>query len=132
MPISNMTLIKIASFGGIITVAMGYSWRMKLNSNIAQTDTYKEAIKILRENRGAVYLLGEPIKDKVLDVGDTEKNYTKDYSCHYEVPIKGTKEQGVLHYWAERKNTEEPFNLTRIELELDKEPNRRLLIKGTL
>lgn len=130
MPISNMTLVKVAAVGGVITVSMGYAWRMKINRNIAESDSYKDAMKTLRQNKGAVYLLGEPIKDLLLDVGNTNKNYTKDFSQHYEVPLKGTKQRGTLHYWADRKAIEEKWNLNRIELELKNEPDRRLLIKG--
>lgn len=127
-----MTLVRIAAIGGIATVTMGFAWRMKINNNVASTHCYKEAMKTLRGNRGAVYLLGEPIKDNMFNVGDTKRNYTKDLLLHYEIPIKGSKQRGTLHYWGERMNKDEEYNLTRMELELKGEPNRRLLIKGTL
>lgn len=131
MGISNMTLVKIASVGGILTVSMGYALRIKLNNKICQTDYYKDAFKTLRTNPAAVSLLGEPIKDHLLNVSDSEKNYTKPLTAHYEVPVKGPKQRGTLYFWAERKSIEDSWIVNRIELGLKDEPNKRLLIKNS-
>ncbi|KAF2900723.1 hypothetical protein ILUMI_05464 [Ignelater luminosus] len=129
MPISNMTLMKIAAIGGFVTASMGFALRAKLNDRIAQTEYYKDALQTLRTHPGAVYLLGEPIKAGAIDVSD-EKNFTHHLSAHYEVPVRGTKQKGVLHFWADRKDTEDHWNVSRMELELKNEPTRRLLVKG--
>lgn len=125
-----MTLVKIAAVTGIATVAMGYAARMKISNNICQTEYYKEALKTVRSHKGAVNLLGEPIKDRQVDVGNEEQNYTKNLSAHYEVPVKGAKERGTVHFWAERKSQDDKWLVTRIELGLKNDPSRRLLIKS--
>lgn len=130
MPVSNMTLVKIAAVGGVLTVSMGIALRLKINRNICETEYYKDAFKTLRSHPGAVNLLGEPIRDRLLDVGDQEKNYTRQLSAHYEVPVKGPKDKGILYFWAQRKSPDDAWYVNRIELGLKSEPNRRLLIKN--
>lgn len=130
MPVNNMTLVKIAALGGIATCTMGMLLRYKLNDNLSKTEYYKEAMNSLKKHSGAVKILGEPIRDCLIDIGNTEKNYTYDSSAHYEIPIKGSKENGVLYFWAKKSNVEDKWSVTRIELELKSDPNKRLLIKG--
>lgn len=132
MGISNLTLVKIASLGGILTVGMGMAFRWKVNENVCNTEHYSEAFKIVRGHQGAVHVLGEPIKDYLFDVANTEKNYTNDLSAHYEVPVGGSKTRGTVHFWADRKETSDSWNVNRIELELRDDATKRLLIKNEL
>ena len=129
MGISNMTLAKIAGIGGIITVSMGYAVRMQVNNEICKTEYYRDAMKTLRRNKAAVHLLGEPIRDKLLDLDDTTKNYTEEINAHYEVPVKGPKDRGVMFFWASRPDHHTAWNVDRIELELKSDTNRRLVVK---
>ena len=124
-----MTLVKIGAIGGVITVSMGMALRRKVNENIRQTEYYKEALKTVRSNQSAVYLLGEPMKEGRIQIDDAEKNFTKVDTAHYEVPIKGPKQKGVIYFWANKLDS--GWTVNRIELGLDNEPNRRLLIKNT-
>lgn len=126
---SNMTLVKVASIGGIATVSMGLIFRNNIDYKIKQTEYYKEAIKTLRLHKAAVHLLGEPIKEKTIDVSNHEKNFTKADTAQYEVPIKGPKQNGTLYFWA-TKGPQQWF-VNRIELGLESEPDRRLLIKSS-
>lgn len=125
----TITLVKTAAIGGMLTLTMGFAYRLKVNGNIRESDHYKEAMKTLRSNKAAVHLLGEPIKDGLLDLGDDKKNWTNKLDAHYEVPLKGSKEKGVLHMWAQRDNEGESYVVKRMELALKSEPDRRLLIK---
>lgn len=129
MGISNMTLVKIAAVTGIATITMGYAARANIVNNVRQTGYYKEALKTVRSHKGAVYLLGEPIKDRLINIGDQEKNYTKPLSAHYEIPVKGTKQKGIVYFWAQRKSEEDEWFVSRIELGLNDDLTRRLLIK---
>lgn len=129
MAVKTVTLVKIAAIGGIITVSMGFALRFKINENIRQLDHYKEAMKILRSNPASVYLLGEPIKDKLLDLDNEKKNYTNKLDSHYEIPVSGSKQRGILHMWAKRNSEDEKYVVNKMELELKNEPDRRLLIK---
>lgn len=123
-----MTLVKIGAIGGMLTVSMGLAARFKISENIKKTEYYKDALKTVRTNKGAVYLLGEPMKDGRVDIGNSEKNFTKDDKAQYEVPVKGPKQKGMIYFWAAKQDTE--WVVKRIELGLQNEPNRRLLIKN--
>lgn len=127
---SNIKLIKIAAFGGILTATMGLAYRSKVENNVKQTDHYKEAMKILRAHKAAISLLGEPIKDCRIEITNDNKNYTKALDSHYEVPVKGPKQRGVMHFWASRKSMNDKFVVDRVELELKNEKDKRLLIKS--
>lgn len=127
MGVSNMTLVKIGAIGGIITVSMGMALRHKINENIRKTEYYKDALKSVRTNRGAVHLLGEPIREGKIEVSDRERNFTNHDTAQYEVPVKGPKQKGTIYFWANKTNNE--WIVSRIELALENEPNRRLLVK---
>lgn len=126
-----MTLVKIGALGGIATVTMGLLFQGKINSNIKATEFYKDALKTLRSHKGAVHLLGEPIKDAMIDIGNEEKNYAKENAAKYEVPVRGPKQRGTLYFWAEKNNPESSWNVYRIELAMANDPSKRLLIKST-
>ncbi|XP_056645955.1 uncharacterized protein LOC130451150 [Diorhabda sublineata] len=130
MTLSNMTLVKIGAVGGVATVTMGLLYKNQINYNVKHTDFYKDALKTLRTHRGAVYLLGEPIKDRMINVGDVKTNFVQDYTAQYKVPVKGSKQSGYLYFWAEKHDSNK-WDVVRMELELDKEPNKRLLIKSS-
>nr|XP_974885.1 PREDICTED: uncharacterized protein LOC663757 [Tribolium castaneum] len=123
-----MTLVKIGAVGGIATVTMGLLYRNKIEQNIKGTVYYKEALRTVRTNRGAVHLLGEPIKDGKIDLDDTETNFTSENSAHYEVPIRGPKQKGRVYFWASKHDNN--WVVYRVELGLENEPDRRLLIKN--
>lgn len=124
-------LIKVAAVTSIATVTMGFIARNKISDNVKKTEFFKEAMVNLRKHKGAVSLLGEPIKDLTIQIGDLSKNLITDTKAQYEVPLNGSKTNGKLYLWAERENTESSWIVSRIELELHNEPYRRLLIKGT-
>lgn len=130
MTLSNITLVKIGAVGGIATVTMGLLLRNKINFNIRQTDYYKDALKALRQHNGATYLLGEPIRDRSIDVSDLETNFTKTNYAQYKVPLKGSKKSGYLYFWAERNSEQEKWDVVRMELELAGDSSKRLLIKS--
>nr|CAI5867817.1 unnamed protein product [Callosobruchus analis] len=130
MNLSTMTLVKIASIGGFATVTMGILAKNKVTDNIKQTDFYKEALKTVRGHKGVVYLLGEPIKDLKIEIDDTERNYFKGNIAKYEVPVKGSKKRGKVYFWAEKNEKEGKWLVKRIELELNDDKSKRLLVKS--
>ncbi|CAG9835353.1 unnamed protein product [Diabrotica balteata] len=129
MPVSNMTLVKIAALGGFATVTMAILYKNRLSYNVSQTEFYKEALKIVRSHKGAVTLLGEPIRDRDVDVSDMKTNFVKDNTAQYKVPLKGSKQNGHLYFWA-LKNVDK-WDVTRMELELDSDSSKRLVIKSS-
>lgn len=131
MALGNVSLMKIASIGGVLTVSMGFAYRLKVNDNIRRTDHYKEALKMLRSHKAAVKILGEPIKDGLIDIGDEHKNYTNKLSSRYEVPVNGSKKRGTLYFWVEREPGSEKYDIARMELQFKDDKDRRLIIKSS-
>lgn len=128
MRVSTNTLVKIAAIGGIITGGVGYRLRSTIDYNIKQTVYYKDAMCTLRTNRGAVYLLGEPIKAGKIDIDNTNVNFTKENVAQYKIPIRAPKQNGTVYFWARLHDG--AWIVNRIELELENEPDRRLLVKN--
>lgn len=129
--ISTGTLLKVAAFGGIATSIMGLMTRHKISNNVKETEFYKDALANLRGHKGAVSLLGEPIKDLTINVGDLTNNFTKDNLAQYQVPIYGQKKSGTLYFWAEKHQPQDKWIVSKIELEFKDDPYKRLLIKGS-
>ncbi|XP_055320885.1 uncharacterized protein LOC129577576 [Sitodiplosis mosellana] len=103
--------------------------QLKQLDDIANSDYFKEAFKILRTHHGAISLLGEPIKQKGFRLSDT-KNFLTSEQAQFQVNVEGPNDQGKMHLWAIPKaNDDTNWSITRIELELDKHPEKRLLIK---
>lgn len=126
---SNINLIKVAALGGMATVTMGMAYHWKINDNIRKTDFYKEALLTLGSHKPALHLLGEPIKVGSIDIEDQEKNYTRLREAKYEVPVKGPKEKGTLHFWAKKEGDSDQWVVKRIELQLKRDASRRLVIR---
>ncbi|KAG5896737.1 hypothetical protein JTB14_031719 [Gonioctena quinquepunctata] len=128
MTVSNMTLVKIGAIGGVATITMGFLFKNKLNKNIKGTEYYKSALSTVRSHPAAVHLLGEPIKDLTIDVGNQRDNFTKGDQAQYKVPLKGSKQRGTLYFWAE-KYVDDGWVVNRIELEIANYVDKRLLVK---
>lgn len=108
---------------------MGLLYHKKIKDTIREQEYYKDAIKTLRSHKGAVTLLGEPIKEGRLNIGSSS-NYCNNLEAHFEVPVKGPNQKGKIFFWASRKSDDDNWLVKRIELELRNEPDRRLLIKN--
>lgn len=125
----SINLVRIAALGGMATICMGLLTKFKISDNIKQTDYCKEALATLRKHKGALSLLGHPIKDLTVNVENHSKNFTKGDVAQYEIPVCGSKQKGTLYFWAERQQSQ--WVVTRIELELKNDPYKRLLIQGS-
>lgn len=128
MTISNKTLMKIASIGGIITCTTGLLYQWKLKDRIRASNYYKEAFQTLRSHPGAVRLLGEPINEGNFNLKNPNIYHDND-KVHLEVYLTGSKQKGSLYLWAS-KHLDDKWSCDRIELGLESEPDRRLLIKN--
>lgn len=121
--------MKITAVGGVITCTTGLLMQWKIKDRIRQTDYYREAFKILRGHAGAVSLLGEPIKDGDIKFSDADTCLDKE-KAHFSVNCKGPQQKGELFIWANKQVESEKWNVSRLELGLEKENDRRLLIKN--
>lgn len=126
MTISNRTLVQIAAWGGFIVSSTGFYLSNRLVDRYRNYDYYKLALKTLRTHAGAVYYLGEPIKDKRFKLTDPENNHSNEETARFAIPVSGPKDRGTYHIWAVRENEE--WKLSKAELELKSKPDSRLVI----
>ncbi|XP_053653762.1 uncharacterized protein [Cherax quadricarinatus] len=69
------SLARTAAFGGFIVIGSAFYFKSRIQDGIKHSDYYRESLHILRSHRGVAYLMGEPIKDGRLDLGDTSNNF---------------------------------------------------------
>lgn len=69
-----------------------------------------------------------------VDLG--EPNYASAEKAHFEVKLKGKREgkvsKGTMYFWAEKSKESESWNVSRIELQMEDDSEKRLLIKKPL
>uniref|UniRef100_A0A1A9WHV7 Cytochrome oxidase complex assembly protein 1 n=1 Tax=Glossina brevipalpis TaxID=37001 RepID=A0A1A9WHV7_9MUSC len=129
--ISNRTLAKVAVYVGVAGISSVMYMRSKIEERIRNTDYFRLALGALRRNKGAVNLLGEPIKDMGFDISDSEHNQCDGQTAQFEVAVKGSKNRGTLYFWATRNN-ETGWLLDRLELEIKTEPDKRFILKNSM
>lgn len=90
------TLVKSSVYVCIAGLTSVMYMRSKLKERIRNEDYYRNALKILRAHKGAIGILGEPIKEYGFDLTDPEHNYCDGVRAAFEVVINGTKDKGIL------------------------------------
>ncbi|CAG9764979.1 unnamed protein product [Ceutorhynchus assimilis] len=129
MTVSNQTLVKIGAIGGVATIIMGFLARDNMQSKIKGAPFYNEAMKLVRKHPGAVSLLGEPIKEGRIDVGNKENFVNVEENlAKFKVPLKGPKQKGTMFLTGTKQDNDEQWSIGCIELEVASHPNKRLLI----
>ncbi|KAI8128836.1 hypothetical protein FF38_11403 [Lucilia cuprina] len=124
---SNKILAKVAIYLGVAGISSVMYMRWKIEERIRNTDYFRAAFQTLRQHRGAISLLGEPIKDMGFDIGDPQ-NSCDGQNAHFEVSVKGSKERGKIFFSATR-NEENGWLIDSLQLELKSQPDKRYLIK---
>lgn len=124
------TLARTAAIGGFIVIGSAHYIKGHIQGGIKQSEYYRESLKVVRENRGVAHLMGEPIRDGSLDLGDSEHNFCTGTEAQFRVPLKGAKQKGTLYLWASRLEFSEPWSVDRLELSLDDHPGKRILLRG--
>uniref|UniRef100_A0A1Q3FDS1 Putative cytochrome oxidase complex assembly protein 1 n=1 Tax=Culex tarsalis TaxID=7177 RepID=A0A1Q3FDS1_CULTA len=127
MPVALRTLVKTATYIAIGGISAALFMKFKLEDRVRAQPYYKDSMKLLRAHPGAISVLGEPIKDLGFDFGEEMKKFADGKIEGFVVPVKGANERGKLHFWAEHRG--EKWQITRAELELDKDSDRRLLLR---
>ncbi|XP_045452340.1 uncharacterized protein LOC123661420 [Melitaea cinxia] len=126
MTISTRGLVQIAGWGGLLVATTGFYLQNKLVDRVRNFEYYKDALKILRKHPGAVYYLGEPIKDKKIKLSDTQNNFSDGGTAKLCVPVTGQKDRGFYYFWAEK--CDDKWSIVKAELELKSKPDERLVI----
>ncbi|XP_031641109.1 uncharacterized protein LOC116352554 [Contarinia nasturtii] len=123
------TLVNTALGIAFVGVSGIFYLQMKQLEKISNSSFFKEAFTILRANKAAIDLLGEPIKQRGFRLSDTS-NWMTSEEAQFKVNVKGPNDKGKMHLWARPNGTDdENWSVMRIELEVDKHPDRRLLVK---
>lgn len=125
------TLARTASIGGFIVIGSAFYFKSRIQDGIKQSEYYRESLRLLRSHRGVAYLMGEPIKDGGVDLGDNDNNFCTGNQAQFQVPVKGTKLSGTLYLWASRSSLDQNWSVDRLELGLEKDPGRRVLLRDT-
>ncbi|XP_042231389.1 uncharacterized protein LOC121872601 isoform X2 [Homarus americanus] len=128
---SVSTLARTAALGGFIVIGSAFYFKSCIQDGIKQSGYYKESLSILRSHRGIAHLMGEPIKDGRVDLADNVNNFCTGKEAQFQVPVKGTKQSGTLYLWASRIEYDRNWNVDRLELGLENDPGRRVLLRDS-
>lgn len=128
---SVKALARTASIGGVIVIGSAVYFKSRIQYGLKSSEYYKESLSILRGHRGIAHLLGEPIKDGTLNLGDNANNFCTGTEAQFQVPVRGSNKSGVLYLWASRPEIGQKWNIDRLELGFKEEPLRRILIIGS-
>ncbi|XP_034109697.1 uncharacterized protein LOC117571590 [Drosophila albomicans] len=124
---SNKTLGTICVYGAVVSISAVMYMRWRLEDRVRSAEYYKLALQTLRQHKGAVGLLGEPIKDKGFDISNVN-NTVDGNKAQLEVTVRGPKDKGTIFFWA-TNNAEKGWLIDRLELETKQHPNKRFLLK---
>ncbi|KAH8372055.1 hypothetical protein KR093_009817 [Drosophila rubida] len=124
---SNKTLGTICVYGAVVSISAVMYMRWRLEDRVRSAEYYKLALQTLRQHKGAVALLGEPIKDNGFDLSNVNNTVDAE-KAQLEVTVRGPKDKGTVFFWA-TNNMDKGWLIDRLELEAKKHPNKRFLIK---
>ncbi|XP_039481127.1 uncharacterized protein LOC120445067 [Drosophila santomea] len=124
---SNRTLGTICVYGAVASISAVMYMKWKMEDRVKSAEYYKLALKALRSHRGAVGLLGEPIKDSGIDLSNANNNCNAE-EAHCEVVVRGSKDKGTLYFWASNQ-PDRGWLIDRLELETKLNPEKRFLLK---
>ncbi|KAH8299698.1 hypothetical protein KR044_004850 [Drosophila immigrans] len=124
---SNRTLGTICVYGAVVSISAVMYMRWRLEDRVRSAEYYKLALQTLRHHKGAVSLLGEPIKDNGIDISNVN-NTVDGNKAQLEVTVRGPKDKGTIFFWA-TNYVEKGWFIDRLELETKLHPNKRFLLK---
>ncbi|XP_059049208.1 cytochrome c oxidase assembly factor 1 homolog [Achroia grisella] len=126
MTISTKKLVQIAGWGGLVVASTGFYLQSRLVDQVRNYDYYKTALKRLRTHPGAVYYLGEPIKDKSFKLTDTNNNFSDGKTARFRIPVSGPKDKGTYYFWAKKDDNQ--WIITKAELDISSKSDVALVI----
>ncbi|KAL5005579.1 hypothetical protein ScPMuIL_016737 [Solemya velum] len=124
-------LQKVAVCGGLIAIGGAIFFTEKIQGNFRQQEYFRKSMKLLRQYGPAVESLGEPIRTKHLDLGDTQKNRVDGFKARITIPVKGPNGLGTLHSWASRETVHDSWEVDRLDIELTKTGQKWTFFKSS-
>lgn len=125
---SNRTLGNICVYGAVVSISAVMYMKWKLEDRVRNTEYYKLALQTMRKHRGAIKLLGEPIKESGFDMSNVTNTCNAE-KAQFEVKVNGSKDKGVLFFWAHNEGDNKGWQIDRLELEAKQHPNKRFLLR---
>lgn len=87
----------------------------QLTSHFKTTVPYTEAMRIVQNDAKAIEILGEPIVNE--DNIDGAFKYENGIgSADFEIPIEGSKSEGILYVSAKKENGNWTYSLMQVEI----------------
>jgi len=126
--IPNKILVRVAVGGGFFALASASYFKSRIESAIKQSEYFESAVKQLKDSDAAVSALGKPIIIGTPDLGDTKNNFCDGLRATFRVPVRGPKDSGSFVFSAFRNAHGQQWNVSDIDLFLNKEPDRKLVI----
>lgn len=129
--ISNHTLVKIASLGGFVTASTGYAFHYRIQHNIKESESYKDAMNIFRAHKKAVSYLGEPITLGRITYGDGQQILGQKIKYKwFKVSLTGSNTKAKLYYEVILEHKiENKYEISKIEITFDNIPGKTFVIK---
>ncbi|XP_020282083.1 uncharacterized protein LOC109853923 [Pseudomyrmex gracilis] len=130
--VSTNTLMKIASIGGLVTGCTGYAFHFRVQHNIRESETFKNAISALRAHKKAVPYLGEPLQLGRIRYGnehhpDQEPSYT-----WFKVSLTGSNTKGSLYYEVTLDRENKTPEVSKIEVTFDNIPGKTFVLRDNV
>ncbi|KAK0070347.1 cytochrome c oxidase assembly factor 1 [Biomphalaria pfeifferi] len=111
-------LAKAAVVGGVFTLGAAIWMEDQIQRNFKKQDYYKASMLLLHNYEPASQSLGNPIYSGKLTLSDTEKLHVDGLKAKLEIPLKGSKDKGVLYVLASRENQGERWNIDQLHLKI--------------
>jgi len=108
----------VAGVLGFVTGCTGLTLHSRVQSNFKNEVWVQNSLTLLKQHKAAVHLLGKPVKDFNLNLGDKEHNHTTNVESVFKIPVKGSKGHGYYFIRAE-PGPEGKWEGVRCELQLD-------------
>ncbi|CAG0886353.1 unnamed protein product [Darwinula stevensoni] len=125
--VSYQVLKRVAVGGAVAVIATGLYLERRIQLKFSNEEYFRKSMKMLRESVSANIVMDQPIWSGRVNLRD-EFNYANGLKAKIAIPVKGPKDRGTLYVWAERPDYKDEWTITRLELGLKSEPEKRLLI----
>lgn len=117
--VSTKTLVKIAIGGGWFTLGSAAFFKYKIAKDWRSNVFHQKSMTILGGYSPAGEILGKPITLPSLDHGDRRLNHSDGQVARLAIPLRGKKENGVLHSWTSLRDEDNEWQVDKCDIEVN-------------
>lgn len=136
LPFSNLQLMKIASCGAVFIIGNALLMRYLTQKRLKQSPYFILARENVLANEALVKMFGEPLDFRGVDLDNSSKNFSTSSEARFEIPMTGSKTQGMLYLSAIRRAESElpqgqssaGWKLKSLEVTVADKPNQKLIL----